>query len=77
MPVPSVLLTAGRPNAIGAVARPGVWRMNCLVASIAFRPFQRVGFFDAKMMLPLAAVSVTSAGLGRRIQLDGHAQPHP
>lgn len=77
MPGPSFLLTSGRLTAIGAVARPGVLRMNCPVASIAFRPFQRVGFLDGKMMLSLAAVSVPSAWLGRRIQLDGHAQPHP
>jgi len=55
------------------VARPGALWMNCLVASIAFWRFQRAGFFQGRIFLPLAAASVPAAWLGSRMHLDGRA----
>lgn len=54
-----------------AMARPGALWMNCFVASVAFWRFQRAGFFDGRIFLPLAAVSVPCAWLGSRIDLEG------
>lgn len=56
-----------------AVARPGALWMNCVVAGIAFWRFQRAGFFDGKVFLPLAIVSIPCAWLGSRMHLEGHA----
>jgi hypothetical protein len=54
-----------------AVARPGALWLNCVVAGIAYWRFQRAGFFDWRVFLPLAAVSVPGAWLGSRLHLDG------
>jgi len=56
-----------------ALARPGALWMNCFVAGIAFWRFQRAGFFDAKVFLPLAAASIPCAWLGSRMHLEGRA----
>lgn len=56
-----------------AIARPGALWMNCVVAGIAFWRFQRAGFFDVKVFLPLALASVPCAWLGSRMHLDGQA----
>lgn len=56
-----------------ALARPGALWINCFVASIAFWRFQRAGFFDLRVFLPLAAASVPMAWLGSRLHLEGRA----
>ena len=56
-----------------ALARPGALWLNCVVASIAFWRFQRAGFFDWKVFVPLAVVSIPCAWLGGRAHLDGRA----
>lgn len=56
-----------------AVARPGALWMNCVVAGIAFWRFQRAGFFDGKVFLSLAIVSIPCAWLGSRMHLEGRA----
>jgi uncharacterized membrane protein YfcA len=54
-------------------ARPGALWMNCVVAGIAFWRFQRAGFFDGKVFLPLAIASIPCAWLGSRMHLEGRA----
>ncbi|MCW5552108.1 MAG: sulfite exporter TauE/SafE family protein [Verrucomicrobiae bacterium] len=54
-----------------AVARPGALWMNCCVAGIAFWRFQRAGFFDVRIFVPLAVASIPCAWLGSRMHLEG------
>ncbi len=56
-----------------SIARPGALWMNCVVASIAFWRFQRAGYFDWKIFVPLAAAAVPLAWLGSRTHLEGRA----
>lgn len=57
------------------LARPGALWMNCVVASIAYWRFQRAGFFDLRLFVPLAAASVPLAWLGSRLQPAGWVGP--
>jgi hypothetical protein len=56
-----------------ALARPGALWMNCFVASVAFRGFQKAGLFDGRVFLPLACASVPMAWLGSHLHLEGRA----
>ncbi len=56
-----------------SIARPGALWMNCIVAAIAFWRFERAGYFDWKIFLPLAAAAVPLAWLGSRTHLEGRA----
>lgn len=52
-------------------ARPGALWINCAVASVAAWRFQRAGFFDWRVFVPLATVSVPLAWLGSRLHFEG------
>ena len=55
------------------LARPGALWLNCVVASIAFWRFRSSGFFDGRIFLSLAVVSVPMAWLGSQAHLTGRA----
>lgn len=56
-----------------ALAKPGALWINCFVASIAFWRFNRAGFFNRNIFIPLAIASVPLAWLGSRMHLEGRA----
>jgi uncharacterized membrane protein YfcA len=53
------------------IARPCALWLNCCVATIAFWRFSQAGYFNWRVFLPLAVVSVPLAWLGSRLHLDG------